>query len=97
MHFHLELSSSKNFLFRNFKNKFFFLPISMKAKVRNVQCARKGKEFAEITAANIYYALKELVPFTHLVKVRRGQLAVLCHYLAMNGKVWVQKKFSTHI
>ena len=25
------------------------------------------------------------------------KMAVFCHYLAMNGKVWVQKKFSTHI
>ena len=58
MHFHLELSSSKNFLLRNFKNKFVFLPISMKAKVRNVQCARKGKEFAEIPAAAIIICFK---------------------------------------
>ena len=25
------------------------------------------------------------------------KMAVLCHYLAMNGKLWVRKKFSTHI
>ena len=25
------------------------------------------------------------------------KMAVFCHYLAMNGKVWVQKKFATHI
>ena len=60
MHFHLELSSSKIFLLRNFKNKFVFIPISMKAKVRNVQYARKGKEFAGIHAANIKYALNLL-------------------------------------
>ena len=25
------------------------------------------------------------------------KMAVFCHYLAMNGKLWIQKKFSTHI
>ena len=25
------------------------------------------------------------------------KMAFFCHYLAMNGRLWVRKKFSTHI